>query len=51
MVPGRADDRLYAKAGVGYDVYRIDVDGTGLARLTDHTGSDQHPDWSPVPPG
>ncbi len=41
---------FYAKAGVGYDIYRIDVDGTGLARLTDHTGSDQHPAWSPVAP-
>ena len=31
------------------DIYRIDADGTGPTRLTDRSGSDQHPDWSPVP--
>jgi TolB protein len=42
---------FYAQGGLGYDVYRINADGTGLVRLTDETGSDQHPDWSPVAPG
>lgn len=40
---------FYAQGGLGYDIYRINADGTGLVRLTDETGSDQHPDWSPVP--
>jgi Tol biopolymer transport system component len=37
---------FYAQAGTGYDIYRIQTDGTGLTRLTDDPGSDQHPDWS-----
>lgn len=32
-----------------YDIYRINPDGTGLARLTDHPASDHHPDWGPPP--
>ncbi len=39
---------FYAQGGAGYDIYRINADGTGLVRLTDQTGSDQHPDWSPI---
>ncbi|MFN2588252.1 MAG: hypothetical protein ABR613_09065 [Actinomycetota bacterium] len=39
---------FYAQGGLGYDIYRINADGTDLVRLTDHTGSDRHPDWSPV---
>lgn len=41
---------FYAQGGLGYDIYRVNVDGTGLMRLTDEAGSDQHPDWSPTPP-
>lgn len=42
---------FYAQGGLGYDVYRVEADGTGLVRMTDEQGSDQHPDWSPVAPG
>lgn len=42
---------FYAQGGLGYDIYRIEADGTGLVRMTDEDGSDQHPDWSPVAPG
>jgi TolB protein len=37
---------FYAQGGAGYDIYRINADGTGLTRLTDDLASDQHPDWS-----
>lgn len=30
-----------------YDLFRINVDGTGLARITDNTWDEQHPAWSP----
>ncbi|MFL5617518.1 MAG: TolB family protein [Gemmatimonadaceae bacterium] len=29
------------------DIYVIDIDGTGLTRLTDHPADDTRPDWSP----
>jgi Tol biopolymer transport system component len=29
------------------DIYVINVDGTGLTRLTSHDARDRHPDWSP----
>jgi WD40-like Beta Propeller Repeat len=31
----------------GYEIYTIDIDGTGLTRLTDNTVLDGHPAWSP----
>jgi len=31
----------------GWDVFRIDADGAGLVRLTDHQAADQNPSWSP----
>lgn len=37
---------FYAQGGLGYDIYRMNADGTGLTRLTDDPASDQHPDWS-----
>lgn len=40
---------FHAQGGAGYDIYRIQANGTGLTRLTGETGSDEHPDWSPLP--
>jgi Tol biopolymer transport system component len=30
-----------------YDIYRVNSDGTGLRRLTDGPGVEEHPSWSP----
>lgn len=34
-------------AGGDWDIYRIDVDGSGLVKMTNDPGSDQDPAWSP----
>ena len=36
-----------ASDGRNQDIYLINVDGTGLTRLTSHEARDKHPDWSP----
>ena len=30
-----------------FELYLVDIDGTGLTRLTETTGQDSRPDWSP----
>jgi Tol biopolymer transport system component len=36
-----------ASDGRNQDIYVVQVDGSGLARLTNHEARDKHPDWSP----
>ena len=33
---------------VNYDIYTVNIDGTGMTRLTDHPAHDQDPVWSPA---
>ena len=33
--------------GKGFDLYRIEADGSGLTRLTDSSESEEAPVWSP----
>lgn len=38
---------LFASGRTGNgDIYSMNIDGTGLTRLTDHTAADEDPDWS-----
>lgn len=44
------DDRVLAFAGLrdtNWDIYRVNRDGTGLVRLTEHPGFEASPTWSP----
>ena len=36
-----------ASDGGNQDIYFVNVDGTGITRLTSHEARDKHPDWSP----
>jgi Tol biopolymer transport system component len=33
----------------GYEILSVRVDGTDLVQLTDTSGTDEEPDWSPIP--
>jgi TolB protein len=41
------DGRRIAFAKGGSEIYTMNVDGTGLTRLTDNPGHDNRPTWSP----
>ena len=36
-----------ASDGQNQDIYAINIDGSGLTRITSHEARDKHPDWSP----